>query len=295
MKIVITGGTGFLGRHLSTYLLALGHEMVLIQRSDLMEGSDRVSKLIKSMDVIINLAGSPVIKRWTVSNKIEIVSSRLNTTNLLVEALARLNPSERPVIFLSASAIGVYDSVKVHNENSVDFDVNFLATVCQQWEKSLEPLRKTDVRVCVMRIGIVLGEDGGMMKQLIPIFKAGLGGKIGSGRQGFSFIHYSDFCRGVEYLMEHNQCAGIFNMTAPEFSTNALFTQTLSKACKRPALFAVPEIALKLIYGEAAVALLKGQFVYPQHLLDCGFEFAYPDVGSAIQAVLSKNQLGFRR
>lgn len=289
MKIAITGGTGFLGRHLSTYLLALGHEMVLIQRSDLMEGSDQVSKLIKSTDVIINLAGSPVIKRWTASNKIEIVSSRLNTTNLLVDTLTRLNPQERPSLFLSASAIGIYDSVNVHKESSVDYDVNFLATVCQQWEKSLEPLKKTNVRVCVMRIGIVLGEDGGMMKQLIPLFKAGLGGKIGSGRQGFSFIHHLDFCRGVEYLMVHNQCTGIFNMTAPEFSTNALFTQILAKGYQRPAFFTVPAIALKLIYGEAAVALLKGQSVYPQHLLDSGFEFVYPDIGTAVLAVLSKN------
>lgn len=289
MKIVITGGTGFLGRHLSTYLSALGHEIFLVQRADFKEGADRISKLIKSTDVIINLAGSPVIKRWTALNKMEIMSSRLDTTNLLVEALTRLNPSERPFLFISASAIGVYNSVKVHNESSVDFDDNFLATVCQQWEKSLEPLKKIDIRVCVMRIGIVLGEDGGMMKQLIPLFKAGFGGKIGSGRQGFSFIHYRDFCRGVEYLMEHNQCAGIFNMTAPEFSTNALFTRILAKECRLPAFFTVPAIALKLIYGEAAVALLKGQFVYPQHLIDCGFVFQYPDIGSAVQAVLSKN------
>jgi uncharacterized protein (TIGR01777 family) len=127
-----------------------------------------------------------------------------------------------------------------------------------------------------------------MLKQLLPLFKAGVGGKIGSGQQAFSFIHYHDFCRVVEFLMKHEHCEGIFNLTAPEFSTNAMFTKTLAKALHRPAFLTVPPLVLKLIYGKAAVALLKGQSVYPQHLLDCGFTFKYPDVASAIQAVLSK-------
>ncbi|MCL4482923.1 MAG: NAD-dependent epimerase/dehydratase family protein [Bacteroidetes bacterium] len=145
MKIVITGGTGFLGRHLSTYFLSLGHEMILIKRSDLTEGADRISKLIKSTDVLINLAGSPVIKRWTASNKKEILGSRLNTTNLLVETISRLNGPERPSVFLSASAIGIYDSFKIHTETSTDYDNNFLSIVCQQWEKCLDPLLNLDV------------------------------------------------------------------------------------------------------------------------------------------------------
>jgi len=289
MKIVITGGTGFLGRHLSSYFGTLGHEMVLIQRGDLKEGAERISKLIKSTDVLINLAGSPAIKRWTTSNKEEILSSRLITTNLLVETLNSIKPSERPSVFLSASAVGIYDSNTVHAENSVAFDDNFLASVCKRWEECLEPLKSTNIRVCVMRIGIVLGKDGGMLKPLIPIFKAGLGGKIGSGRQGFPYIHYRDFCRIVEFLIVHNQCSGIFNLTAPEFTTNAVFTKKLADACHRPAVFTVPEFALKLLYGKAAVAMIKGQSVYPQHLLDCGFKFRFPDVGSAIEDILPKN------
>ena len=288
MKIVITGGTGFLGRHLSTYFLSLGHEIILIQRSDLKEGTDRISKLIKSTDVLVNLAGSPVIKRWNAANKKEILESRLNTTNMLVESLSNLSEQERPPVFLSASAIGIYDSEKNHTEESTDFDDNFLSEVCRQWEKCLEPLKQLNIRVCVMRIGMVLGTDGGMLKQLIPLFKAGLGGKIGSGKQGFSFIHYRDFCQVVEYLMENSHCRGIFNLTAPGHTTNAIFTEALAKACHRPAFFKVPEIALKLIYGKAAVALLKGQSVYPQHLLEVGFQFRYPDITSAIQAVLQK-------
>ncbi len=286
MKIIITGGTGFLGRHLSSYLLASGHEIVLIHRSDLMRGADQISKLIKSSDVLINLAGSPVIKRWTVSNRKEMLASRLDTTNYLVDALKLLTAQERPQILLSASAIGIYDSEHLHKETSTNYDTNFLATVCREWEACLDPLREMNTRVCVMRLGIVLGKDGGMLKKLIPLFKAGLGGKIGSGKQAFSFIHYRDFCSAIQFLIEYRACQGIFNLTAPEFSTNAAFTRILAAACHRPAFLKVPEAALKLIYGKAAVSMIKGQSVYPQHLLDCGFKFEYADLKSAIQSII---------
>jgi uncharacterized protein (TIGR01777 family) len=287
MKIVITGGTGFLGRHLTSYLGDLGHEIALIQRSDLKQGTDRISKLIKSSDVIINLAGSPVIKRWTSSNKNEMLYSRINTTNILVEALTFLNPSDRPKIFLSASAIGIYNSSVIHDESSTGFDINFLANVCKDWEACLEPLKQLNTRICVLRIGIVLGKDGGMLKKLVPLFRLALGGKIGSGNQSFSFLHYHDFCRIVSFLIDNPLCEGVFNLTAPEISTNKKFTAILAKACHLPAFFSVPEFALKLVYGQAAITLIKGQAVYPQHLLECGFKFQFPDLNSAIGDILA--------
>jgi len=286
MKIVITGGTGFLGRHLITYLGALGHEIVLIQRSDLKEGSDRISKLIKTSDVLINLAGSPVIKRWNSTNKHEILDSRIHTTNLLVESLVKLPSAEQPSLIISASAIGIYDSLKLHTETSTHFDDNFLASVCKEWEACLYPIKTTNIRLCLIRIGIVLAADGGMLGKLIPLFKMALGGKIGSGKQPFSFIHYHDFCRVIEFLIDHSQCEGIFNLTAPDISNNEDFTKILAQACGRPAFFTVPEFALKMIYGEAAVTMIKGQSVYPQHLIDCGFNFRYPELGSAIQEII---------
>lgn len=276
-----------MGRHLTSYLGDLGHEIELIQRSDLKQGADRISKLIKSSDVIINLAGSPVIKRWTGSNKDEMLSSRINTTKILVDAVTRLNPQDRPGIFLSASAIGIYNSSEIHNESSTGFDTNFLANVCQKWEACLEPLIHLNTRLCVLRFGIVLGKDGGMLKKLIPLFKLALGGKIGSGKQPFSFVHYHDCCRIVSYLIDNSQCDGVFNICAPEISTNEKFTRVLAKACSRPALFAVPEFALKLVYGKAAVTLIKGQAVYPRHLLDCGFKFQFPDLDSAIRDIMT--------
>lgn len=288
MKIVLTGGTGFLGRHLNGFLSSLGHEIVIIRRTDLSEGPGGISKLIKSADVVINLAGSPVIKRWTETNKREILRSRLNTTSVLVDAVALLPSSERPTVFISASAIGIYDSIQIHGEESGYFDNNFLSDVVRKWEKCLEPLAGFDMRVCVIRIGMALGHDGGIMHKLIPLFRAGLGGKIGSGKQGFSFIHYLDFCRAVSFMIDNSQCKGIFNLTTPEFTTNAYFTKVLAMECHRPAIFRVPEAALKLMYGEAAVALLGGQFIYPQRLLDLGFEFRYPGIVAAVKAVMEK-------
>jgi uncharacterized protein (TIGR01777 family) len=289
MKLVITGGTGFLGRHLTSYLGNLGHEIVFIQRSDLKQGADRISKLIKSSEVIINLAGSPVIKRWTSSNKHEMLESRINTTNILVDAVTGLNPQDRPKTFLSASAIGIYNSSEMHFESSTGFDTNFLANVCQAWEACLDPLKQANVRVCILRIGIVLGKDGGMLKKLVPLFRMALGGKVGSGKQSFSFVHYHDFCRIVSFLIDNPQCEGVFNLTAPEISNNEKFTAILAKACNRLALFSVPGFALKLFYGEAAVTLVNGQAVYPQHLLDCGFKFQFPDLKSAIEDILANS------
>jgi uncharacterized protein (TIGR01777 family) len=174
----------------------------------------------------------------------------------------------------------------MHNESSTGFGTNFLAKVCRDWEACLEPLKQLNTKVCVLRIGIVLGKDGGMLKKLIPLFRMALGGKIGSGKQSFSFVHYHDFCRIVSFLIDNPQCEGVFNLTAPEISNNSKFTKILASAFHRPALFTVPEFALKLVYGEAAVTLIKGQAVYPQHLLDCGFRFQFPDLNSTIWDIL---------
>ncbi len=288
MKIVITGGTGFLGRHLSSHLKALGHEIVLIQRSDLREGANRISKLIKSSEVIINLAGSPVIKRWNRSNRREMQESRLNTTSRMVESSLGLLEADRPSLFISASAIGIYDSKSVHTETSDDFENNFLAELCKQWVEGLNPIRQSGLRLCVVRIGIVLGKEGGMLKKVLPLFRFGLGGRIGSGQQGLSFIHRLDFCRAIQHLIENAACEGIFNLTAPECSSNAEFTKVLAQICHRPALFTVPKLALQVLYGQAAVALTDGQCVLPKHLLHTGFCFKFPNLKMALQDLVPK-------
>lgn len=285
MNIAICGGTGFLGRQLSDHLVSSGHTMVLIRRSDLQLGVEHLSKLMNSADVVINLAGSPVIKRWTTKNRIEMTGSRITTTQLLVKAMLFLPESARPGLFLSASAIGIYNSTQVHGEDSGAFGDGFLATLCRQWEDCLAPLAGTGIRTITLRIGIVLGREGGMIRQLWPLFRAGLGGRIGSGNQYLSFIHIVDFCNAVTFLILNEHCGGVFNMVAPVWTTNRQFTKEFASACNRPAIFTVPALAVKLVFGEGAVTLLEGQAVLPVRLLEFGFRFTYPDIRAALTAI----------
>lgn len=295
MKIVLSGGTGFLGGRLAEHLKGLKHQVTLLRRSDFQASEEHIMQLISSADVVVNLAGSPVIRRWTEAGRKEILSSRLHTTGMLVRAITGLQPAERPATFISASAIGIYDTMNIHDESSANYDDNFLSEVCLKWEEAVQPLSDLKLRVCILRIGMVLGRDGGILQKLIPLFKAGLGGKIGSGKQGFSFIHFMDFCRAVEFLAVNSRCSGIFNMTAPNYVTNAVFTKSLASACHRPAFFTVPVAGLKLIYGEAAVALLNGPLVYPRHLLDCGFDFLFPGIDQAVRAVVNEKKAAVKR
>ena len=217
-----------------------------------------------------------------------MTDSRLQTTDLIVTCWDGLPPGERPGLVISASAIGIYNSHSIHTENSVELEHNFLGELCQKWEACLNPIRSNITRLCVVRIGIVLGKEGGMLKKVLPLFRFGLGGKIGSGKQGLSFIHYLDFCRAIQHLIENAACKGIFNLTAPNYSTNAEFTEILAHACRRPAFFTVPELALRMIYGRAAVALTEGQRVLPQHLLDTGFKCRFPNLKEAIEDLVAK-------
>ncbi len=288
MKIAISGGTGFIGRHLAGFLTEKKHEVVLIGRGDFAKGIDRLATVLSGVDAVVNLAGAPVIKRWSDSGKKEILSSRIKTTAAIVEAIGSINPSERPKVMISASAIGIYNNENYHDEFSREYGQGFLTEVCQKWESCLEPLDNKNVRACITRLGLVLGIDGGSLKKMVPIFKSCLGGKIGKGRQGFSFIHINDLCRAIEFLLINESCQGIYNLVSPDITTNTGFTKTLARILHRPSIFTVPPFILRLIYGEGAEAILSGQFVYPKRLLDEGFRFDFPDIQQALADLLKK-------
>jgi len=288
MKIAISGSTGFIGKQLSDYLLRSGNELTVISRGDLTGGSNQLAKVINSADVIINLAGAPVLQRWTRENKQLILSSRVETTRLLVEAVRKNPPEHRPKVFISSSAIGIYDNFGMHDENSTALGNDFLATVCKAWEFETDVLKKMSLRVCIVRLGIVLGTTGGTLKKMLPIYKAGLGGKIGSGVQPFSFVHIADLCRAAEHLITHDNSSGIYNIVSPNPVTNKLFTVTLADRLHRPAFAAVPEFALRMVYGEASGVITKGPYVKPAHLLEEGFKFRFPDISSALDDLVNK-------
>ncbi len=289
MKIAISGSTGFIGKQLSDYLLRSGNELIVISRGDFSGGCNQLAKVIKSADVIINLAGAPVLQRWNKKNKQLILSSRVDSTKLLVKAVQMNFSQHTPIVFISASAIGIYEKNKSHDEFSTAFGTDFLASVCKAWEDATVELNETDLRMCTIRIGIVLGTTGGTIGKMLPLFNTGLGGKIGSGKQPFSFIHISDFCRVIDHLIKNKKSAGVYNLVSSMPTTNELFTNILSDQLHRPAFFTVPEFALKIVYGEAAEMLTNGASVIPTRLLDEGFRFQYPDISSAIADIVKKS------
>ena len=174
-----------------------------------------------------------------------------------------------------------------HDEQSAKFGSDFLAFICKAWEKETEPLHDLKVRLCTIRVGIVLGSAGGSLKTMLPLFRLGLGGKIGSGKQPFSFIHIEDACNAIEFLIFNEKCSGIYNFVAPNAITNELLTKALSKKLHRPAIFTVPSFMLKLIFGKASELVISGVTVKPAHLIHDGFRFKYPDIGSALENILN--------
>lgn len=287
MIIAISGAGGFIGKQLTGLFRVKGHETRRIPRIIAGTPATEVADNLKGADVIINLAGAPIIGRWTSSYKKTLIESRVITTSKIVEAMA-LNQS-KPGIFISASAIGIYGPDKEQTENNFTAASDYLATICKAWEteaKKAEPL----TRVAIARFGIVLADNGGALARLLPVFRMGLGGKIASGRQGFSWIHITDLMDALYFLVENKDVSGEFNFTAPGITDNAGFTKTLAGILKRQAFFTVPAFALKLIFGEGAIALTGGQFAPPKHLLDAGFQFSFPDLEGALKDIISRNR-----
>lgn len=288
MKVAISGITGFIGKQLSDHLFKSGNELIAISRDDFAGGRNQLAKVINSADVIINLAGSPVLQRWNKKNRQRILSSRVDTTRLLVEAVRHNSPDHRPKVFINASAIGIYEDSGTYDEFSTELGTGFLAMVCKAWESETVSLKDLDVRLCIVRIGIVLGKGGGSLGKMLPIFKAGFGGRIGTGRQPFPFIHISDLCRAIDHLISHQNSEGIYNLVSPQPATNSLFTAALASTLHRPAFFTVPEFALKLIYGGASEMLTKGSIVKPTHLQKEDFQFHFPDISSALADLIQE-------
>ncbi len=284
MKIALSGTTGYIGGNLIHELKKSNHEIITINRSALSDISV-LTELLSEADAVIHLAGSPILCRWTEENKQAILKSRTQSTRNIILAIKHLSPKTRPHTFISASAIGIYSPGESHTEESTSFSNDFVGEVVKQWEKSSAEL-SSSVRKVIFRIGLVLGKEAKTMKQLVPLFKLGLGGKIGSGRQSFPFVHINDVTSAFLRATQDQEINGIYNLVAPQSITNEQFTDALSKVVNRPAFFTVPEFALKLIYGKASSLLLQSPAVYPERLLKSGFQFKYPDIQSGLSEII---------
>lgn len=299
MNVTLTGATGFIGSRLTNALLAEGHAVHALGRkrpanlptavrfSEWTSEAEPPAESLASADAVIHLAGEPVAQRWTPEAKQRIRASRVDGTRRLVNALSTL--SRRPHTLICASAIGLYGSRgdEVLTETSAPGS-DFLAQVVIDWEKAAVLAEALGIRVARLRFGMVLGKDGGAMAKMLPPFRLGVGGRLGSGRQWTSWIHIDDLIRLILFTLATPAAGGAINATAPEPVTNAEFTRELGAALHRPAILPVPKFALKLLFGEMAGMLLASQRVIPAAAQKAGFEFEYPKLAPTLRRLLTE-------
>lgn len=295
MRILISGGTGFIGKALCPLLVSRGHQVVLWTRQTkpalpqgVTEFVNQLSELEPdSVHAVINLAGAGIAdKRWSPERKQLLISSRVNTTQQLVQWMkAQANP---PKVLVSASAVGYYgeqgDQTVTEQTQPM---AGFTHDLCAAWEKAALAAEALGVRVCLVRTGVVLGKGGGSLGKMIPAFRLGLGGRLGKGQHWFPWIHLEDMARVYAWLVENEQARGVFNASAPNPVTNAYFTKSLGAALRRPTIFPMPEVVLKLLFGELAQLLLVSDKMLPQRLLAEGFQFAHPHLDEALTKIIA--------
>ncbi|MBC1458254.1 TIGR01777 family oxidoreductase [Listeria newyorkensis] len=292
MNILMTGGTGFIGRHLVPALVNKGHVVYILTRRDNEVDSENVRYIkwldgslpdlaVVSIDICINLAGAGIAdKRWTAERKQLILDSRVDATTELVRIIHDLNP--KPRLLINASAIGVYPTSQttffLDTEEHVAAD-NFLSETVISWEKAA---RASGIRTVFTRFGLILGKDGGSLPLLTKQFAFLIGGPLGEGNQWYSWIHIDDVVAAILFIMDSEQFEGPVNVTAPHPVQQKKFAELLGQAMKRPAKVATPASMIRLAMGERALLILEGQRVYPQKLLNQNFTFQFPQIEEAL-------------
>ena len=293
MRILITGGTGFIGQALCPRLAAAGHEVVLLSRQArprLPEGAATSVTRLDALDAgefggVINLAGEPIADgRWTPSRRELLLDSRVETTSKLVEWMQRAK--RPPGVLVSGSAVGYYGE---QGEREITEDTpptpGFTHDLCAAWEREAGRVATLGVRLGIARIGVVLDRDGGALAKMLPAFRMGAGGRLGSGQHWFPWIHREDMAAILQWLLETPAASGAYNASAPNPVTNEAFTRALGRALGRPTVLPMPAAALKLLFGEMSELLLVSNRMVPKRLLREGFRFRHPDLDGAFAAI----------
>jgi uncharacterized protein (TIGR01777 family) len=293
-RILVSGVSGPIGAALLPALRGGDRKIVRLVRATV-TGDDQISwnplrpppaESLAGFDAVIHLAGETIVGRWTTAKKARIRESRVQGTRGLAEALAKASP--RPRVFLCASAIGYYGnrSDEVLREDSAAGN-DFLARVCQEWEDAAQPARDAGIRTVNTRFGLILSRDGGALPKMLPPFRLGLGGRIGNGRQWWSWIHVSDVIGTLLHALDADNLNGPVNVVAPNPVTNSEFTKTLAGVLHRPAIFPMPALAARLAFGEMADGLLlSSQRVEPAKLLASQYKFQFTRIGEALAEIL---------
>ncbi|HLJ47937.1 MAG TPA: TIGR01777 family oxidoreductase [Bryobacteraceae bacterium] len=281
MIVVITGASGFIGRHLTGKLREAGHVIREVKGRSLAG----LPQAIPGADAVIHLAGENVAQRWTQAAKRRIRDSRINGTWQVVQSIQEANP--KPAALLCASAVGIYGS---RGDEALAEDsrpgLGFLANVCLEWEREARAAEAFVSRVVNLRFGAVLGRDGGAYSKMARPIRWGVGGRLGDGKQWLPWVHIDDVVGLIQFSLANSGIRGPINVTAPNPVTNGNFTNALAAAMHRPAIFAVPRLALKLMLGEMSEVVLASQRVLPQAALTAGYKFEFSEIGPALDALV---------
>jgi len=292
MRVLLSGASGLIGSALARRLAASSEVVRLVRRDPLSAAKEirwdpaagRIEpKQLEGFDAVVHLAGENIgAGRWTAAKKASIRASRVEGTSLLAKTLAGLN--QPPKVLVSASAVGYYgDRGEEKLDESSGPGTGFLAEVCRAWEEAAMTAAEADVRVVLARFGVVLSPEGGALARLLPLFRFGLGGRLGSGRQYMSWIALEDAVGAIAFALENDSLRGPVNVSSPQPVTNREFTQTLGRVLRRPTLLHAPSIALRAVLGEMADEMLLASVrVYPRRLLEAGFSFSKPDLEAAL-------------
>jgi len=283
LKIAICGKSGLVGSRLHGLFGSMHNEVIGVKIREETSALD-VAKQIEKCDILINLSGVTILARWSESYKKKLYDSRIDTTRKLVDAIEICK--EKPKLFLSASAVGIYDSIHSHSDDSEDFAEDFLSALCRDWEAEARRAQNFGVRTVAMRFGVIYAKEGGAMDKILPPFKMGVGGKLGNGKQMVSWIHIDDLLRAILFIMKTPDISGSVNFTSPYPLTNSEQTEILGKVLNRPVFLGVPSFALKLVFGEGSRVMLDSKEVYPTKLLEHGFIFDYEKFEDALLEIV---------
>ncbi|WP_438448347.1 TIGR01777 family oxidoreductase [Gorillibacterium sp. sgz5001074] len=293
MKIAITGGTGFIGRHLARELLNRGHRVAVVSRSasKQVEGTELLTwaQLEENPDAgggwqaIVNLAGETINQRWTDAAKRRILDSRVEAAERVARWVEKMKT--KPDVVVNGSGMNIYGTSEsaVFDERDSGAPSDFLSSVVEKWEQAADQIQ--GVRLVKIRVGLVLSGDGGALPPMALPYKLGIGGRVGSGKQWISWIHIRDMVNLLIFAIENDRVSGPVNATAPNPVTNDEMGRILAKVLHRPHWLPVPSMAMRLIFGELSDLLLKGQHVVPRKLLELGFRFEYPELDEALHEI----------
>ncbi len=283
MNIAISGITGFIGSNLNEYLKNKNHNIIPLYR-DIFKVSRQheLEKALSKVDVIINLAGAPINRRWTQLYKKEIIESRVNTTRKIVDTINNLD--NKPKLLISASAVGYYSNKECYDEYSQKKAHNFLSDLCQMWESEALKTSK-EVRTVITRFGMVLSKKGGALKQMTNTMIFKIAPVIGPGKQFLPWIHLEDLLRAIEYIIDDEDITGTVNIVSPEQNTNKEFMKALGKREKCFMSLTIPSFVFKLVMGETSEFITEGQCVVPKKLLQSEFKFNAPTLQRALDII----------